>query len=55
MIPENDDPSDPDFKEWLKMMAAEHICDSRGNVAFSPLEEADMDEVLLNIEGSFEP
>merc|ERR1719379_2300611 len=44
MIPENDDPSDPDFKEWLKMMAAEHICDSRGNVAFSPLEEADMDE-----------
>jgi hypothetical protein len=47
-VPENDDPSEPAFKEWLLMMAAEHICDSRGHSAFSPLEEAESDEADLS-------
>jgi len=38
------DPSDPAFRALLAMMAAEHSCDSRGNPAFRPLEEAEEEE-----------
>ena len=30
-IPQNDDPSDPEFKEWLMMMAAENLCNWEGD------------------------
>merc|ERR1719440_2662458 len=47
-MPQNDDPSDPEFKEWLQMMAAENLCDSQGDDVLSLDDEAQGDEVYLS-------